>query len=651
MFKKIVSQLSFSPALVGQLSFYAKRLRKEQATRRLGLVFVALALVVQSLVVFQGPDPANAANPGDMIYGGLGLGSARSLNNFLNPYDRNDRNLQDIMNYYGITRAEIAATTFGKYTVGDKIVWGYEPRPGVVDVAITNGSGQVVNHLYGRPQNIANGRNTEIWAYIGYSSKIGWFAIQQYCGNLITDVYPTPPPPPAPTPTPAKVVYSKSAVNASQNNVDASKTTAKASDKITYTLTAKNTGGTATSIVLSDHLSDVLTYSRLINQGGGTFNSTAKTLSWPATDLAPGATVTKSFTIQMNSSLVTTKTNCTIVNNFSGDTVTIPVGCTPPPAKIEPSKSAYNDTQKKDATKTTAKANDKITYTVTVKNTGGTAKAFTPSDDLSDVLTFAKLTNNGGGTLNNTSKVISWPTVTLKPNETVTKKFTVQIQSNLVTRQSDCKLVNNFHGESVTVPVGCTPPPAELEVSKSAININQGNIDATKKPVVEKDRITFKLVAKNNGGTAMNFTFVDNIGDTLEYAKLTDNGGGTYDQATRKLSWPAINLKPGETQVRTFTVQVLDTIPATPQGVSDPSSYNCKIENVFYDASVIIPVHCVTPPKVIENVVTQLPTTGPRENMLFAGIVLAIVAFFYFRSRQLGTEVRLIRREVNGGTF
>jgi len=43
MFKKIVSQLSFSPALVAQLGFYARRLRKEQATRRLGLVFVGLA--------------------------------------------------------------------------------------------------------------------------------------------------------------------------------------------------------------------------------------------------------------------------------------------------------------------------------------------------------------------------------------------------------------------------------------------------------------------------------------------------------------------------------------------------------------------------------------------------------------------------------
>ena len=196
MFKKIVSQLSFSPALVGQLGFYAKRLRKEQTTRRIGLIFVALALVVQSLVVFQAPEPANAANPGDMIPGGLGLGANRSFNNFLGPYDRNERNLKDIYNYFGITREEITATKFTTFRVGDKIGWGFENRAGATAVGITNGSGAQVTTLYGRPLNIVNDRNGDIWAYVGYSSKVGWFAIMQYCGNLITDIYPTPPTPP-----------------------------------------------------------------------------------------------------------------------------------------------------------------------------------------------------------------------------------------------------------------------------------------------------------------------------------------------------------------------------------------------------------------------------------------------------------------------
>ena len=518
MFKKIVSQLSFSPALVGQLGFYARRLRKEQTTRRLGLIFVALALVVQSLVVFQAPEPANAANPGDMIPGGLGLGSAHSLNNFLGPYDRNERNLKDIYNYFGITREEIVATTYRQYTVGEKIVWGYETRPGARDVAITDANYNVVNHLYGRPQYNAESKTTKIWAYVGHSAKFGWFAIQQYCGNLITDTYPTPPTPP---PAPANIVASKTALNTTQN-IDATKKSAQSNDKITYTITAKNTGGTAKSVDFSDNLREVLAYSKLTNNGGGTFNTSTMALTWPSVSIAPGQTVTHTYTVQMNSTLISTTATCSMKNAFTN--------------------------------------------------------------------------------------------------------------------------------QVVTVPVGCVTPPAKIETSKTALNITQGNIDATTATAKENDRMTFNITVANTGGTAKKFTFEDNIGDTLEYSKLIDNGGGIYSEATRILSWPEIELKPGEKQVRTFTVQVLSSIPATPQGLSDPSSYNCRIENTFYTSSVIIPVTCPTP-KVIEQVVPELPKTGPTENMLFAGIVLAVVTFFYFRARQLGTEVRLIRRDVNGGTI
>ena len=52
MFRKLVSNIAFSPALVSQLGFYAKRLRKEETTRRIGLIFTVLALVVQSFEVF-----------------------------------------------------------------------------------------------------------------------------------------------------------------------------------------------------------------------------------------------------------------------------------------------------------------------------------------------------------------------------------------------------------------------------------------------------------------------------------------------------------------------------------------------------------------------------------------------------------------------
>lgn len=646
MFRKIVSQLSFSPALVGQLSFYAKRLKKEQVTRRAGLIFVALALVVQSLVVFQAPEPANAASSNDFIPGGLGVGSARDFNRFLGPYDRNERNLKDVFNYFGITRAEITSAKFTQFQVGSKKSYGYENRAGSKQINITNAAGKHVNTIYGRPLTIwGNAPTSKFWGYVGHSAKMGWFAIIQSCGNLVTDTYPNPPIPPKP----ANVVSSKSGVNITQGNVDASKTAAKANDRVTYTVKASNTGGTATNVTLSDNLTEVIKYAKLTDPGGGTYNAGSKVLSWGTTTLNPGASVTKSYTVQLNSSLINTTANCKMVNSFLGNSVTVPVACTTPPANIVSSKSAVNTTQRIDATKTAAKENDTITYTVKVTNTGGTAKTVSMKDDLSEVLTFSKLIDNGGGSLNNTSKVLSWSDVSVGAGQSVTKTYTVQMNSELINATTDCKMVNSFMDQSVTVPVDCKTPPADIVVNKTANNVSQGNVDATQTTLKVNDRVTFTLTATNKGGTEKSFTFNDNISDALEYAKVIDNGGGTLSENGHVLSWPAVTLKPGAKEVRTFTMQVLPQIPATPTGMSDPSSYDCRVENTFYSAYVVIPVECPAP-KVVESV-AELPHTGPGENILFAGILLAVVSFFYFRSKQLGTEVRLIRREVNGGTI
>lgn len=526
MFKKIVSQLSFSPALVGQLGFYARRLRKEQTTRRMGLVFVALALVVQSLVVFQPPEAANASSNNDFIPGGLGTGSNVSINNFLAPYDRNDRNLKDIFNNAGITREEIAATRFSTVRAGDTVTYGFENRAGSTPVTITDGNYNPVRTIYGRNMTVWGFKPSDnVYAFVGHSAKAGWFAIIRSCGNLATrQIFtpPTPPPPAPPPPAPANIVSSKTGVNVTRGNVD--------------------------------------------------------------------------------------------------------------------------------ATKTLAQENDVVTYTVKVSNTGGTAKSVAMQDNLAEVLNFSKLTSNGGGTLNPTTKVLSWPDVNLTPGASVTKTYSVKMNTSLINTTTECKMTNRFIDKALTIPVGCKTPPANVVVSKSASNVSQGNVDATKVSAVASDRISFTLTAENKGGTAKDFIFDDTLSDVLEYATLVENGGGSFNEQTKKLTWPAVSLKPGQKEIRTFTVRVLSEIPATPQGISDTTSYDCRMQNTFYEAYVTVPVTCPTP-KVIEQVVPELPQTGPRENMLFAGIVLAIATFFYLRSRQLSTEVRLIRRDVNGGTI
>jgi len=63
MFRKLVSTLPFSPAMVGQLGFYTRRLQREQFIRRLGLLFVVLTIAVQCLTLLRPPEPTHATSP------------------------------------------------------------------------------------------------------------------------------------------------------------------------------------------------------------------------------------------------------------------------------------------------------------------------------------------------------------------------------------------------------------------------------------------------------------------------------------------------------------------------------------------------------------------------------------------------------------
>jgi hypothetical protein len=193
VFRKLVSNLSFSPALVGQLGFYAKRLRKEETTRRLGLIFTALALIVQSFTMLQAPEPASAADATDMVYGGTHTPSA-----VMSSYDQNVNNIRDLYTAIGISRADIQRATGnleyhrsseGLYSWGMKPVFGASSGEGSYTVKTSGGT----RTFYYRPQRLW-GNSGSYSAYVGRSSSTGlWFGIMRSCGNLITFTIPPRP--------------------------------------------------------------------------------------------------------------------------------------------------------------------------------------------------------------------------------------------------------------------------------------------------------------------------------------------------------------------------------------------------------------------------------------------------------------------------
>ncbi|MFI5212366.1 MAG: hypothetical protein ACHQTE_00200 [Candidatus Saccharimonadales bacterium] len=527
MFRKIVSNLAFSPALVGQLSFYAKRLRKEEATRRIGLIFVALALVVQSFAVFSPPESANAADADNIIYSGI-----RDKTELLSIYDhgsdsagRND--IKQIYAQFGVTRADLANTQLGTYHTNDfnhqlnsigRSDWGVSYRT-PLKVAGTNTT------VYTGGWIDTNGRNVAQQALIGHRAIDGaWFAITLACGNLVYAV----PPPPAPQPAAVCSALNITPISRTEIKLDATANATNGATISGYTYTVKD--AKAATVV-------------------------SKTVTSAATSSSIQQTITKDGT-----------------------------------------------------------------YSATVSVT----------------------TSLGSKTATNCAK-----------NFIVSPEPVCKLNSALVQSSPDCKPCLN----DTTLWYKDKACVATFELSKTVRNVTQSIADAAGTTAQSGDQLQYTLTVKNTGKGQGPYTMTDNVADIMQYADIVDLGDGqivtTNDQnaATPAVAtWPVFSdVKPGQVIQRTILVKVKTTIPAMATNTTNPQSYNCKITNTFGN-TINVGIAC-PPEKVAEQVITQLPHTGASENIIFSGVVLAVVVYFYARSRQTSKEIRLIRRDLNAGTI
>lgn len=523
MFRKLVSNLAFSSALVGQLSFYAKRLRKEEATRRMGLIFMALALVVQSFAVFTPPESANAANADNVIYSGI-----RSKEDLLAIYDRNidsagRTNIRQIYAQFGITRDDITKMHLGSYNTGDfdgkiksvgRSDWGVSYR---YPVKVSGTNTTVYTGGYINTQ----GKSWKMPALIGKRSVDGaWFAITLDCGN---PVYVVPPPPvkkPAATCASLAIVpigRTNIRINAKAKTVDGAKVSA-------YTYRIKDA---ADAVILADRIPTTSTSS-----------SIQRTLPTDG-----------SYTIDV---IVATS-----VGNKTSDSCTKTFVVSPEPRCIVNPELVESNPECKPCP-----SDDKIWY-----------------------------------------------------------------------KDDTCK--------------------ASFTLNKSVRNLTQTLDDANNTTAKAGDQLQYTLTVRNTGKDAGTYAMSDTIADVLEYATIVNLGDGSLaSQSTATptvVNWPTVTLKAGESIEKVFVVKVKNTIPAMATNLSNPQSYNCHVTNTFGN-TLNVRIDC-PPEKIVEQAITELPHTGVGENVLFSAFVIAIAVYFYARSRQMSTELRLVRRNINSGTI
>jgi len=244
---------------------------------------------------------------------------------------------------------------------------------------------------------------------------------------------------------------------------------ANAQDAVEFKITVL-TSGTVSNINVSDYLPSGLSYiqnsltvdgyqvnNNLNSISLGTRSNSTTTILFRA-NVAPDSFFGSGSTTLTNTASLTSS-----AGSYSDSAQVVVNKTTPPPSgnfNLVLSKKAFNLTQGKDATTTTAKAGDVIQYTLRVQNTGSaSAFNFVFEDNIADILELANLTAYDTATFDASSKVLRWSQTTIPANSFVEKTFKVTVKNPIPTNTD--YLMTNVFGNTVTVPVArpFTAPP------------------------------------------------------------------------------------------------------------------------------------------------------------------------------------------------
>lgn len=359
MFRKLVSNLLYSPSLMGEFGAYARRLKREESARKISVIVTTLAVLCNSFASLSPPSSANMASPNDLISGGVSSKEA-----LLHKYNTNERNFRDIVALLGITRADLEKTTDetaglqnAAYITGRTSSYSYQAGEREYLFEKQNGDIGAI-YLY-KTENLGIHKSTAHPAFVAISEKVGTFAILKNSGNVV--LYQTPEtidiastcelnkslsstdslcqPCPGDTSTwvgspkcATPFVYSKTAANATQRKDTA--TTAQSSDRIVYKVSARNVSTTPTAVEISDNLTDILEYADIIDTGGGIFDARTSSLTWPEVSVEPSETVSQSFSVRIKPHIPATAQGTSnptsydcVISNTYGNTVRINVEC------------------------------------------------------------------------------------------------------------------------------------------------------------------------------------------------------------------------------------------------------------------------------------------------------------------------------------
>lgn len=468
MFKKLLSNLPFNPSLIGQVSFYAQRVKRESSVRRVGLVFLVLAMGVQILAAAAPAQATLTGSSNDIIRDGFDTRSSAVLHCLNGSLD-----FYEILTYYGLGCDDVgnAQDTYIRSNADDYHSLGRNP---VTNPSPRNGKNWLIYtvSIPGVSQPLWM-KDLQYWDSGAYSTyhvlkitKNGrTFFILFDCGNIVTiGKFPIPSPPPPPPPPPPVVLPTViSCSNLVMNVADGA--------KIKLGSAIRVRGQAAGQNIPAGQLVD-MNYDFVSVSTGKTI-STAKAQGIPFVGSTANDTIAREFSSDTAGNYIIRLTvkyypNKTAAGSATGNcvkhvTVQKPCEDVTTSADLEQCldlhKKAKNSTQNiTDANGTTAQAGDVIEYTLSVTNSGKvTVPKFTIKENMNDVLEYANITDLHGGQLDR-DNFIFWPSVDVKPGQVIEKQITVKVKSPIPSTPVSTSdpgsfnlIMSNVYGDSVDI--------------------------------------------------------------------------------------------------------------------------------------------------------------------------------------------------------
>uniref|UniRef100_UPI0025D66BA7 DUF7507 domain-containing protein n=1 Tax=uncultured Pedobacter sp. TaxID=246139 RepID=UPI0025D66BA7 len=343
-----------------------------------------------------------------------------------------------------------------------------------------------------------------------------------------------------------KIVSSKTVADANNNGK------AESNEILTYSITVNNNGNTARKgVKIIDAIPVNTTYLNASADQGGVL--AGNTLNWNNLTIPANGQVKVSFKVTVNavipSGVLSINNTATVTDPANILTPLNPSVSIPTEGMLEGSKSVNDNKGNKDGK---AQANEILTYSLQVKNTGGSAlNGVTITDELPAGLTYIPNSVSGYGTV--TGNTLKWK-INMQANSSTVFTFDVKVAP-------DVNSYNTIKNVAVmTSPTGTTiMPEALISVDKSADLVVTKEL-LTKTDIKTGDDVTYKITVTNKGqNRATGIIVTDNLSTIIDAPKeITVTIGTTsYTTTSRDLVWLIEGLDLNQSATLTFKSRTL----------------------------------------------------------------------------------------------